>query len=81
MLQGLEQALETGGEQAADAFVAAHFADLPDDVKGATLLRFYADALAKEAGGGDPVAQAQQEGIEALEALEALRQESSESSA
>lgn len=81
LLQGMEQALETGGTQAAEAFVVKHFADLPDDVKGAALLGFYAETMGKQASGGDPIVEAQQEGIEALEALEALRQEASEASA
>ena len=76
-MQELERVLETEGEQAAEAFLAKRFADLPDDMKGAALLSFYADAVAKEASGGDPVVEAQQEGVEALEALEALRQETS----
>lgn len=75
LLQEMERVLKAEGEQAAEEFVVKHFAELPDDVKGTALLWFYTDAVSKETSGGDPLVQAQEEGIEALEALEALQEE------
>lgn len=81
LLQEMERVLETEGEQAAEAFVVRHFADLPDDVKGTALLWFYTDAINKQAGEEDPVIAVQEEGMEALKELDILQKEVSEATA
>lgn len=76
LLKEMESILETKGEKALEAFVLEHFTELPEEVQSKTLMSFYAESLAAQAG-DVKIAALQKQGIETLTKIAELKAEAS----
>lgn len=75
LCDALDEAVDRGDEQAAQAILSEHMQRLPQQVRDAILGRLFFEEMAAEAAEYTAVEAARRDGIRAAHALEELRRE------
>lgn len=72
--QEVERLIEAGNEKALEAFVLAHFTELPEEVQKRLLFSFFTETAERQVGEAR-VGDIQKQGVELLEQLEKIKSE------